>query len=175
MSLKIIAAVGAGNHVIGAKDSLPWRDIPSDIRHFKEIIMGHPVVMGRKRWNLLTEADRPFAGSENIVLTRNASSVKLDKGVVMIFNNIESIIEVAKVENIFVIGGAKTYELFIPHADVLLLTLVHGEFKGDAYFPTISPADWFESKARIPTKEATDPYCITFCTFSRRKISSLKL
>jgi dihydrofolate reductase len=169
MSLKIIVAVGAGNHVIGANNELPWQKIPRDMKHFRDTTMGHPIVMGRKTWDSLPEAHKPLRGRENIILTRNPSSVEISKGSVTIFENIEHVHRLAKTEDVFVIGGAEIYQLCMPHAEVLHLTFVHGEFKGDAYFPTISPDDWFESKARVSIRDIEDPYRLTFCTFSRKK------
>ncbi len=169
MSLNIIAAVGIGNHVIGANNGLPWNKIPRDMKHFRETTMGHPVVMGRKTWESLPEVYKPLPGRENIVLTRDASSVKINKGQVIIHKHIDMILEIAKAEEVFVIGGAEIYKLFMPHAQTLHLTFVHGEFKGDAYFPEVSLNDWFESTKRKSDKAIGDPYCLTFCTFSRKQ------
>jgi dihydrofolate reductase len=169
MSIVIIAAVGVGNHVIGANNDLPWGKIPRDREHFRDITTGHPVVMGRKTWDSLPEAHRPLHGRENIVLTRNAFSVKANKGQVIIFENIDGILEIAKNKKVFVIGGAEIYRLFMPYAKTLILTFVHHEFKGDAHFPEISLDHWFESAPRMTARNTEDPYCLTFCNFTRKR------
>lgn len=170
MSLNIIAAVGIGNHVIGANNDLPWSKIPRDMKHFKDTTMGHHVVMGRKTWDSLPEVYRPLPGRKNIVLTRKSSLLKINKGPVIIHENINLILEVAKAEEeVFVIGGAEIYKLFMSHAQTLHLTFVHGEFKGDVYFPEVSLRDWFESTKRKSDQVVGDPYPLTFCTFSRKQ------
>ncbi|HAT68450.1 MAG: hypothetical protein A2481_03285 [Candidatus Yonathbacteria bacterium RIFOXYC2_FULL_47_9] len=168
MSLNIIVAAGMGNHVIGANGDLPWGRIPKDMKHFRDITMGHPVVMGRKTWESLPEEYKPLPGRENIVITRNASSVKTNKGPVIIFENIDSILEIAKVEDVFVIGGAEIYRLFMPYAENIFLTLVMGEFKGDTYFPSISESGWYKEYMRFNTEKA-NPYALAFCKFVRKE------
>lgn len=168
MSLNIIVAAGMGNHVIGANGDLPWGKIPKDMKHFRDITIGHPVVMGRKTWESLPEEYKPLPGRENIVLTRNASSVKTSKGPVIIFENIDSILEIAKVEDVFVIGGAEIYRLFIPYAESLHVTFVHGEFEGDAYFPSIQQNEWRISCARLVPANEKDPYVLDFRIYERR-------
>lgn len=167
MPINIIAAVGVGNHVIGANGDLPWSKLPSDMKHFRDTTMGHPVVMGRKTWDSLPAAYKPLPGRSNIVLTRNTSLVKIEKGSVIIHENIDIVLEIAKTEEIFVIGGAEIYQLFMPHAQTIYLTAVHGEFEGDAYFPNISLSDWFESTKRRHHRSVEDSYRLTFCKFSR--------
>ena len=105
---------------------------------------------------------------ENIVITRNASSVKTNKGPVIIFENIDSILEIAKVEDVFVIGGAEIYRLFMPYAENIFLTLVMGEFKGDTYFPSISESGWYKEYMRFNTEKA-NPYALAFCKFVRKE------
>lgn len=168
MPINIIAAVGVGNHVIGMNGNLPWSKLPSDMKHFRDTTMGHPVVMGRKTWDSLPAEHKPLPGRSNIVLTRNASLVKIEKGSVIIHENIDIVLEIAKVEEVFVIGGAEIYQLFMPHTQTIHLTVVHGEFKGDSYFPALSLSDWFESTKRRPHRSTEDSCRLTFCTFSRK-------
>lgn len=172
MPIHIIAAVGASNHVIGVNGDLPWSKLASDMKHFRDTTMGHPVVMGRKTWDSLPEVCRPLPGRENIVLTRNVSSVKINKGQVIIHKNIDIVLEIAKTEEVFVIGGAEIYQLFMPHAQSLHVTFVHGEFEGDAYFPSIPKNEWRISCARLVPANEKDPYVLGFRVYERKMSST---
>ncbi|MDO8643795.1 MAG: dihydrofolate reductase, partial [bacterium] len=121
--ISIIAAV-AKNRIIGKNNQLPWH-LPEDLKHFKEITMGHPILMGRKTFESI---GHPLPGRENIVLTRDRSWKA--EGVTVI-HDFEAILKqrVATEEN-FVIGGSKIYELALPYAQKLYLTLINKEFEG---------------------------------------------
>lgn len=168
MSLNIIAAMGLGNHVIGANNKLPWGKIARDMKHFKDTTMRHPVVMGRRTWDSLPEAYKPLPGRENIVLTRNPSLVKINNGSVIVHENINLILEIAKAEEVFVIGGAEIYTLLMPHTQTLHLTFVHGEFKGDTYFPLIISNEWRLIVANFIPARGRDPYSLEFRVYERR-------
>lgn len=168
MSLNIIVAVGAGNRVIGSNSNLPWEKIPRDMEHFRDTTMGHPVVMGRKTWDSLPEAYKPLPGRENIVLTRNPSLVKISKGSVIIHENIDIILEIAKTEDVFVIGGAEIYKLFMPYAEHIYITFVYGNFKGDTYFPPIQQDKWRITNACFIPANEKDPYALDFRIYGRR-------
>lgn len=127
--LSIIAAI-AKNGVIGNQGKLPWH-LPEDLKHFKETTLGHPIVMGRKTFESI---GKPLPGRENIVLTRDQTFQ--GKGVTVI-HSLADAIENHPDEEIFVIGGAEIYQLALPLADKLYLTLIDQEFPGDTYFPAI--------------------------------------
>ena len=129
MSLSIIVAI-AKNGVIGLKNQLPWH-LPEDLKHFKEITMGRPILMGDRTFESL---GRPLPGRENVVLTldKNYSA----KGVVILHSLDEAVKRYAD-EEAFVIGGATIYKLALPLADKLYLTLIDKDFEGDAFFPEI--------------------------------------
>ncbi|OHA84067.1 MAG: hypothetical protein A2937_02635 [Candidatus Yonathbacteria bacterium RIFCSPLOWO2_01_FULL_47_33b] len=167
MSLNIIAAAGKGNYVIWVNGDLPWPKLPSDMKNFRNLTIGHPVVMGRKTWDSLLEEYRPLPGRENIVLTRNTSSVKINKGQVIVHKNIDMILEIAKTEEVFVIGGAEIYKLFMPHTSTIYLTFVWGDFQGDTCFPPIYMSDWL-LKSKEYCSKGGDPHILTFCKFIRR-------
>lgn len=168
MSLNIIVAVGAGNQVIGNNNNLPWPKLPSDMKYFRDVTIGHPVVMGRKTWDSLPEEYKPLPDRENIVITRNASSVKIQKGQVIIHENIDIVLEIAKAEEVFVIGGAEIYQLFMPHAENIYITFVRGEFEGDTYFPLIPDSEWrLIVGAYVPASEK-DHCALDFRIYERR-------
>lgn len=132
MTLSIIVAMSK-NSVIGKDNKIPWR-LSEDLKRFKQITMGHPIVMGRKTYSSI---GKPLLGRENIVITRDPNcSIE---GVRMVHNLDEAIKGYKPDEEIFVIGGAEIYKLALPQADKIYLTRIEKEFEGDVSFPSV---DW---------------------------------
>ena len=126
---------------IGREGGLPWR-LPEDLAHFKELTMGHPVIMGRKTWESLPK--RPLPGRRNIVVSRQEDYVA-EGGEV--FGSLESAIAAcAPDEEPFIIGGATIYEASIPYLTDLYVTEVETEVEGaDTWFPDVDMAEWHET------------------------------
>lgn len=139
MRLSLVVAV-ADNGVIGAEGRLPWR-IPADVRRFKALTMGKPVIMGRKTWESLPR--RPLPGRQNIVISRNRSYVAQGARVVPDFDS--ALYAAADVEEVMVIGGAEIYALCLEQADRIYLTEVHDRPLGDTVFPPFDRDAWRES------------------------------
>jgi len=133
--ISIIVAAST-NNVIGANGDLPWR-LSADLKHFKAITMGKPIVMGRKTWDSI---GRPLPGRQNIVITRQADFVA--DGCDVVASTEEAIAATAGADEIMVIGGSQVYSLFLPDAGRLYLTRVHAEIEGDAFFPEIDESAW---------------------------------
>lgn len=147
--LVILAAVAA-NRVIGANNALPWR-LPEDLRRFKAITFGHPVIMGRKTWQSL---GRALPGRHNIVITRQTDFAAPGATVVP---SLEMALAACTGQEVAcVIGGAEIYALALPLADRLELTEIHAHIEGDAWFPPLDPAAWRET-AREPGKNTEGP------------------
>jgi dihydrofolate reductase len=134
-----IAAIVAMNEarVIGRDGQLPWH-IPEDLKRFKKLTMGSPVIMGRKTYESLPAVARPLPGRLNIIITRN-SDFKAPDGVVIV-DSPAGAIEAAKVAGsptgmAWIIGGAEIYKAVMPFIDEIALTKVPGRDQGDAYFP----------------------------------------
>jgi len=131
--INAIAAISAKNRVIGNKGHIPWH-IPEDFAHFKNKTMGHPIIMGRKTFETFP---KPLPGRTHIVITRNAD-YKVPQGV-FVCDSVEKAIELAKEQDggdeIFIIGGGQIYLEALPFVERLYLTLVDGDFEGDAFFP----------------------------------------
>ncbi len=130
----IIVSIGK-NLVIGRQDKLMW-PIPEDLKRFKQLTMGHPVIMGRKTFeSILQSLGKPLPGRTNIVVTRDQSYAPV--GVVVAYSLEEAVRKATEVdqEEIFIVGGAQIYEQALPLADRLYLTLIDDEKPGDAYFP----------------------------------------
>ncbi len=161
MRLSIVAAVARGG-VIGRGNAIPWR-IPEDVLHFKDLTMGHPVVMGRRTWDSLPDRFRPLPGRRNIVLSRNPGwhaagaerAGSLDEALRLLDD----------MPQVFVIGGADVYASALPIADELLLTEIDADVEGDTVFPPFA-ADGFEETSRERlVSEAGVP--LSYVTYAR--------
>jgi dihydrofolate reductase len=131
--ISMIAAIGK-NRELGKSNKLLWH-IPDDLKKFKEITMGHPVIMGRTTFESI---GKPLPGRENIVISRNRE-LKLPECIVV--NSIKEAIVFASKKDcneIFIIGGSQIYNLGIKHADKLYLTLIDKSMDADTYFPDYS-------------------------------------
>lgn len=133
--ISVIAAV-ASNGTIGADNCLLWH-ISEDLRRFKALTSGHPVVMGRKTWESL---GRPLPGRHNVVITRNPEYVADGATVV---GSLDKALALLKDEQeIFIIGGGEIYRQAMEVADRLYITHVDAEYEGDTCFPDIDPEKW---------------------------------
>jgi dihydrofolate reductase len=144
--MKAIVAMSE-NRVIGANGGIPWH-LPEDFLFFKKTTLGHPIVMGRKTYESL---GKPLPGRKNIVFTSQALMLP---DLVIVHSKEELIALNIPTEEIFVIGGAKIYELLLPLCDTLLVTHVHRRVEGDTFFPVFE--DKFEpSELLIERSEFT--------------------
>ena len=130
------------DHVIGKDNDLPWPKIKEDMKHFRKITMGHPIIMGRKTWDSIPEKYRPLPGRTNIVITRQ-KDLKL-KGA-EVCDSLTAAIEFAldyAGSAVFIIGGASLYKAAMPFADKIYLTVIKGTYEGDTFFPEIDQNKW---------------------------------
>ncbi|MFN5744612.1 MAG: dihydrofolate reductase [Methylococcaceae bacterium] len=134
MSISLIVAMGE-NGVIGAKNRMPWH-LSADLRHFRQITMGKPILMGRKTHQSI---GRPLPGRLNIVLSRDQ---RYSAEGCVIATSLDEAVTQAGDQEIMIIGGAALYESFLPLTDRLYLTLIHHSFDGDTFFPKLDWADW---------------------------------
>lgn len=142
MSLSLIAAL-ASNNCIGKGGKLPW-NIPEDMQHFKDVTMGHPVLMGRKTWESIPEKFRPLPKRKNLVITRDANYPVPNE--VEVHTSITEALEHHPGEEIMVIGGADIYRQTLDVAETLYITHVYRSVDGDAFFPEIKPDVWKETE-----------------------------
>jgi dihydrofolate reductase len=135
MRVSIMAAVSA-NGVIGDQGALPWR-LPSDLRRFRRLTMGHALIMGRKTAESI---GRLLPGRKTIVLTRQAN---YQFPGACVCHSVDEALEAARDNpEAFVIGGAEVYRLFWPHADRVYLTTVEACVEGDTYLPPWHKDQW---------------------------------
>ncbi|MGA7303599.1 MAG: dihydrofolate reductase [Rhodothermales bacterium] len=132
--LVIIAALAESNRVIGKGLSLPWH-IPEDLKRFKRLTRGHPLLMGRKTFeSLIAQFGKPLPERRHLVLTHHPETVSHPTA--ECFQSLEeALAHVSTHEIVFVAGGATIYEQTIASVDRLELTLVEGKYEGDAFFP----------------------------------------
>lgn len=157
----VLVLARADNGVIGKDGGLPWRLSP-DLKHFKALTLGHPMVMGRKTFDSLPGL---LPGRRHIVLTRDRAW----KGEgTEIAHDVEQALDIVAAPTVMVIGGAEIYRLFLPLAQRIELTEVHYDAQGDAVIAYPDVADWEEvSRADHPAEGASPAY--SFVTFRRRR------
>ena len=152
------------NGVIGRDGGLPWR-ISADLKRFREITMGKPVIMGRKTWESLPK--RPLPGRTNIVITRQAGyeapGAHLANGVGAALK----IAEAERPEEIAVIGGGEIFRMFMPTADRVYLTEAHLSVEGDTFFPELDPEEWRETSRETYDKGPNDTASFTLRILDR--------
>ena len=157
MRLSLIAAMAADG-VIGRDNSLPWH-LPPDLRRFKQLTMGHVLLMGRRTFESIGQ---PLPGRKTIVLSRQVGWAPPD---VKVAPSLKEALELAERESggageIFVVGGAEIYRQTLKAADRLYLTRIEAEIPGDAWFPSFDTQAWglVEEERHLPGDEAPFPY-----------------
>ena len=162
-SVHAIVAV-ASDWAIGRQGGLLCH-LPADMRHFKEVTMGHSIVMGRKTFDSFPR--RPLPGRQNIVITRNAD---WQYPGVTVAHSLDDAIAVAHTDTVFVIGGAQVYEQALPLVDVLHLTCIHARWaSADVFFPALDMNEWQEVNREHHNSDHRNAYEFDFITLKRRK------
>lgn len=156
----IISAVAYDN-VIGNKGGMPWGRLPIDLKHFQEATMGHAVVMGYKTFVSL---GKPLAGRRNIILTSHPEKLSRFNGDIGITKNVDSIIEISKRRQTFIIGGENVYRQFIelPETRTMYITRIHARFHGDTFFPEFSHEKWHMIQSESHAVCEKNKYSLTF-------------
>ena len=164
MRISAIIAMST-NHVIGKNNQLPWH-LPADLKQFKKITMGKPILMGRKTYESI---GRPLPGRSNIVISRDA---QFKAPGCMITHSIESALATAALqhsEEIFIIGGALIFQKTLPLIQRLYLTLIHESIEGDAYFPELNSAEWQEIEQVDYPPDEENNYAYSFKILDRKR------
>jgi len=161
MMISIIVATSM-NNVIGLKGDLPWK-LSDDLKRFKQLTMGKPIVMGRLTWESI---GRPLPGRQNIVLTRQAEFAADGCDVVM--SPAAALAAAGDAEEVMIIGGGQIYELFLPKASRLHVTRVHTTVHGDAYFPEIDEASWQLMDREPHAADDINQFAFEFISYERQ-------
>ncbi|VAW82876.1 Dihydrofolate reductase [hydrothermal vent metagenome] len=161
MRISLVAAL-ARNRVIGRGNQLPWR-LSADLKHFKSLTMGKPILMGRKTYESI---GKPLPGRTNIVISRDSSFSAAGCRVV---HSVEAALTAAEGgEEAMVIGGANLYEQLLLRADRLYLTEVQADINGDAWFPEINRSQWQELERESHQADENNEFDYDFVVLVRQ-------
>ncbi len=165
MDMEIILVVAMSeNRVIGRDGGLPWQ-ISADLKHFKKVTMGSPIIMGRKTWEGI---GRALPGRRNIVITRNTEFTPEGADTVTTIDAALVLCREDDAEKAMIIGGGQIYAETIKLADVIELTEVHETIDGDTVFPEIDPDVWQETAREMQATETPAGPTFSFVTLRRR-------
>lgn len=162
MTISIIVAV-ADNRVIGKRNALPWY-LPADLKHFKEVTMGHHIIMGQVTHESI---GRVLPGRTNIVLSFD-KNYKADGCIVA--DSLDEALKIAEKNGeteAFIIGGASVYEQAIDLVDKIYMTRIHNNFDGDVYFPKIDDGKWKEISKEVHSPNDKNPYKYEFVVLEK--------
>ncbi len=166
MKISLIVAM-ATNRAIGLNNKMPWH-LSADLKKFKEITMGAPILMGRKTHESI---GRILPGRSNIIMSRN---LDYQRDGCIVVNNITVALEKASVtaEELFVIGGYDLYKSTLPLADTLYLTLINKAFEGDTFFPEFNSNEWLEVQRLDINDDADVDFSYSFLKLEKIKLSN---
>lgn len=156
----LVAAV-AENGVIGNGNRMPWH-LPADLKRFKALTLGKPILMGRKTLEAIGKA---LPGRRNLVLTR-ATDLRVS-GIEIVHSMEEALAACAGAPELMVIGGAEVYRLFLPLARRMHLTRVHAPVVGDTRFPNCDWNEWRKVERSTHPRDERNPYAMTFLVLER--------
>lgn len=158
----IVVAMGLKNE-IGFNNQLLWH-LPTDLKHFKELTTGHPIIMGRKTFESI---GKPLPNRTNIVVSRKKDW--FEEGI-LIVGSLKEALKFAKKmdEEVFVIGGGNIYEQTLEFADQLEVTHVNAQMEADIFFPKISPKIWNKTEEIRHEKDEKNEYDFSFQTYERK-------
>lgn len=162
MEISLIAAM-AHDRIIGRDNTMPWH-LPADLKHFKAVTMGHPVIMGRLTYESIGKA---LPGRKNIVISRNKNYALKDAEVVSSCDDAIALASQTS-DQLMVIGGGKIYAEFLAKAKRLYFTFIDLEVEGDTQFPDWTmQGDWKELSRQANLTDDRNPYDYTFVTLER--------
>ncbi len=156
----------AKNRVIGVNNTLPWR-CPEDLKHFKQLTMGHSLIMGRKTYDSI---GRPLPGRTTVVVTRDP---ELKIGGCLIAHSLpDALAACANDARIYIVGGAQIYTQAMPYADTLYVTEIQQDVEGDAWFPEFDKSEWLETFREVRHQQTPQVLEYHFVTYHRIKTTT---
>ncbi len=151
------------NRVIGHDGRLPWR-LPDDMRYFRRVTMGKPVIMGRKTYDSI---GKPLVGRHNIVLTRDLDYQA--PGCTVIHSASAALAAAGDAPEVMIAGGDQVYRLLLSQANRMYLTLVDAQVgEGDAFFPALDPEEWREVSREFHDRDERHPYSFEWVLLERK-------
>jgi dihydrofolate reductase len=164
MKIHLIAAV-ANNQVIGGDNRLLWH-LPADLKHFKDLTMGHTLIMGRKTFESI---GKPLKGRRTIVITSQTEYNA--QGCLLARSLREALTLAGEEKEVFIAGGGQVYDqaIRLPQASRIHLTRIFASFTGDTFFPEIDPAQWELSERSDREADEKNPYPYSFQVYKRKR------
>lgn len=159
--LSLVVAAGENNE-IGKDGRMPWH-LPADLKQFKSLTLGKPVIMGRRTFEAI---GKPLVERRNIVVTSNPEFHA--PGCELAASFTDALVIAAGVAEIMVIGGAQIYRAALPRAQRIYLTRVHARFDADTFFPQLDSAEWLETGREDHAADERNPFNYSFSTLERR-------
>ncbi|MFO8086417.1 MAG: type 3 dihydrofolate reductase [Bacteroidales bacterium] len=166
-TLSLIVAVAQDN-VIGKDNTMPWH-LPADLKHFKSITYGHPVIMGRKTFESI---GKPLPGRKNIVLSTGKAIAAKHQDIILVHSMADALKECREAEEVFVIGGNSIYQLALPLAERIYLTRIDAQFPGDTFFPELNKNRWVVVEEEKHQADDKNPYDYIFQTLEKARATS---
>lgn len=160
--ITLIVAV-ADSGVIGRDNALPWH-LPEDLKRFKRLTMGKPIVMGRKTYESI---GKPLPGRQNIVVTRDPNY--RPEGLTVVHDPRAAARAAGGAEEIMIIGGAELFRVFLPLAGRIHLTRVHGDIAGDVMWPALDSREWQVVEREAHAVDDRHAHAMTFEVWERRQ------
>ncbi|MFI4955950.1 MAG: type 3 dihydrofolate reductase [Gammaproteobacteria bacterium] len=159
-TISLIAAMARGN-VIGLDNKMPWH-LSADLKHFKALTMGKPIIMGRKTFESL---GRVLPGRENIVISNNPN---YDAPGATVYTSLLDALDALDAPEVMIIGGGQLFAQALPMAKVMYLTMIDVEVDGDAFFPQWDEKGWSEVMRDVHPADETNPLAYTYVTLHRK-------
>ena len=163
MTILSLIAIVDENHGLGKENHLLCH-FPADLKHFKTLTLGKPIIMGRKTYDSIGKV---LPGRLNIVLSRQAINIE---GATVLSTLEEALAYTKAFPEVMIIGGAQLFEQTLPMAARVYLTRIHHCFDADVFFPPLDPAMWSCDEATWRERDAANPYDLTFCRFQQKGI-----
>lgn len=157
--ISLIAAIDEQDGL--GKDNHLLCHLPADLKHFKTLTMGKPIILGRATYDSI---GKPLPGRLNIVLSRSKLAVE---GVQVVDSLTKALALVTEVEEVMIIGGATVYEQALPLASKVYLTLIHHQFDADVFFPKLKHSDWRCTEKIFRQRDDKNNYDVTFYCYER--------
>lgn len=161
MSISFIFAMDR-NRAIGLNNRLPWH-LPGDLKFFKTVTMGHPILMGRKTYDSI---GKPLPGRRNVILTQNTEFRAEGCEVI---HSVQEAVEAFQGQELFVIGGAEIFRLFAKEVDRMYITFIEHEFEADTFISELDLSDWTLLSSEQGERNEKNPYEYYFRIYQRKQ------
>jgi dihydrofolate reductase len=164
MKISLIVAM-ASNRAIGLNNQMPWH-LSADLKRFKQITMGHPIIMGRLTFEAV---GRSLPGRTNIIVSRNPAYLA---GGCVVVDSVDAAIHYGcrLADEVFIIGGSTLYEATLPIADTLYITQINQDFEGDTFFPDFDRNNWSEVEREDVADDVKVNFTYSFLKLFRRSV-----